>query len=70
MVGMMTGLGYLNFFAYYLKRVESKAMGMDIHDTPSSGMDYITESQPFDIFNKVKRAEWDTLFFFSNFLMI
>ncbi len=69
MLGMMTGLGYLNFFAYYLKRVESKRMGIAMSETPSSGMDLITESQPFDIFNKIKRAEWDTLFFFYGVIL-
>lgn len=69
MVGMMTGLGYLNIFSYYLKRIESKQMGISMADTPSASMDVITESQPFDIFNKIKRAEWDTLFFFYGVIL-
>lgn len=69
MLGMMTGLGYLNFFAFYLKKIESKQMGVSMADTPSSGMDVITDSQPFDIFNKIKRAEWDTLFFFYGVIL-
>lgn len=48
-LGMMTGLSYLFFFSYYLKRTEHKD-GDDISE--------------FNIFNKVARAEWDTLLFF------
>lgn len=69
MLGMMTGLGYLNFFAYYLKKIESKRMGISISDTPSVAIDILTESKPFDIFNKIKRAEWDTLFFFYGVIL-
>lgn len=69
MVGMMTGLGYLNFFAYYLKKRESDKMHINIDDTPSSSIDVLIESQPFDIFNKIKRAEWDTLFFFYGVIL-
>ncbi len=69
MLGMMTGLGYLNFFAYYLKNQESKRMKIALQDTPSAGMDVLTVSRPFDIFNKIKRAEWDTLFFFYGVIL-
>ena len=71
--GMMTGLGYLMFFAYYLKRnkygknppnIDTGMPGSEIslHDD-SAGDDY------FDIFNKVKLAEWDTLFFFYGVIL-
>ena len=46
MLGMMTGLSYLLFFGYYLKKINGNGV------------------IEFDIFNKVKRAEWDTLLFF------
>lgn len=69
MVGMMTGLGYLNFFAFYLKRKESEQMKVSFDETPSSSIDILIESQPFDIFNKIKRAEWDTLFFFYGVIL-
>lgn len=69
MLGMMTGLGYLNLFAYYLKRQESKCMRVDFQDTPSASMDTITAPLPFDIFEKIKRAEWDTLFFFYGVIL-
>ena len=47
-LGMMTGLGYLLLFSYYIKITQHSA------DGPAE----------FNIFNKVARAEWDTLLFF------
>lgn len=48
-LGMMMGLSYLFFFSYYLKTIDKKASNS------------VSE---FNIFNKVARAEWDTLLFF------
>lgn len=48
-LGMMTGLSYLFFYAYFLKMSDKKEQNL------------ITE---FNIFNKVAQAEWDTLLFF------
>ena len=58
-IGMMTGLAYLQFFGYFLKKTHQL-------DTPDSGEhgDRMDPAVPFDIFNKVARAEWDTLLFF------
>ncbi len=47
-MGMMTGLGYLMIFSYFVKRSE-----------PSEEF-----SEGFDLFRMVSRAEWDTLLFF------
>ncbi len=47
-MGMMTGLSYLLFFSYYLKRRDM----------------LVPASERFNIFEKVARAEWDTLLFF------
>lgn len=58
LIGMMTGLGLLMFFSYYIKKSELKKPFFDEE-----------ESGPFDIFNKIKRAEWDTLFFFYGVIM-
>ncbi|HED14957.1 MAG TPA: sodium:proton antiporter [Gammaproteobacteria bacterium] len=51
-IGMMTGLSYLMFYGYYLK---IRQLGPVAHQHRK---DY------FDVFNKVSRAEWDTLLFF------
>ena len=58
--GMMTGLAYLQFFGYHLKRQDIKT-GMARVDTKK-----IT---PFDVFNNISRAEWDTLLFFYGVIM-
>ena len=47
-MGMMTGLGYLMIFSYFVKRGD-----------PSEEL-----SERFDLFRMVSRAEWDTLLFF------
>jgi len=47
-LGMMTGLSYLLLFSYYIKITQFS------EDGPAE----------FNIFNKVARAEWDTLLFF------
>jgi len=64
-LGMMTGLAYLQFFGYYLKKThkplpaDSKYVGA-IGDVTPVG----TQEQLFDVFNRLARAEWDTLLFF------
>ena len=47
-MGMMTGLGYLMIFSYFVKRSDSSE----------------ELSERFDLFSMVSRAEWDTLLFF------
>lgn len=66
MLGMMTGLAYLKFFGYYLKRTHvatptDKTYYGTVGDVMPIARD---EDQPFDIFNRLARAEWDTLLFF------
>ena len=47
-MGMMAGLSVLMIFGYRINLLEKKS----------------EEVNPFDIFNKIRDAEWDTLFFF------
>lgn len=54
-IGMMTGLGFLQLFGYYLKVTH--------HRNGASG-DY-----PYDVFGKIARVEWDTLLFFYGVMM-
>ncbi|MES9972564.1 MAG: sodium:proton antiporter NhaD [Candidatus Thiodiazotropha sp.] len=65
-IGMLTGLAYLQFFGFYLKKTFHR-------DHPHLTKEDITEMEhdgqmgdmvSFDVFNKVARAEWDTLLFF------
>lgn len=62
--GMMTGLGYLQIFGFFLNR---KALvwneANEIPPGDSSG------AREFDVFAKIARAEWDTLFFFYGVIL-
>jgi NhaD family Na+/H+ antiporter len=62
-LGMMTGLGYLKFFGYYLRRTHIP--------TPADDPDYGTAGDvaAFDSFREVARVEWDTLLFFFGVIM-
>ncbi len=58
-MGMLTGMALLKFFAYYLKKTTNKQANVsetDSHET-------------FDIYREVARSEWDTLFFFYGVVM-
>ena len=65
--GMMLGLGYLGFFSYYIKKREHRYY--DVDDNPLSHQSYHTKPDPFDLFRKVARAEWDTLLFFYGVIL-
>lgn len=59
--GMLMGLGYLKIYAFYLRRHGSRALQSSVPtDRPE---------KPFDIFERVAHAEWDTLFFFYGVIM-
>ncbi|GAB4266977.1 MAG: sodium:proton antiporter NhaD [Methylomicrobium sp.] len=62
--GMLTGLGYLKMFGYYLRMR---------HRREFSGFDSIPGSEGqgsgFDVFSQIAKAEWDTLFFFYGVIM-
>jgi len=66
MLGMMTGLAYLKFFGYYLKKTH-KATGSEQgkYGTVGDVLPIRHDSEkPFDVFSRLARAEWDTLLFF------
>jgi Na+/H+ antiporter NhaD/arsenite permease-like protein len=62
-LGMMTGLAYLKFFGYYLRRTHVATP----QDSPNYGQ--AGDVAPFDSFEQVARAEWDTLLFFFGVIM-
>ena len=62
-IGMLTGLSLLKFYAYYLKVAEER------HRSGSEGEENIGSPVPFDIYREVARSEWDTLFFFYGVVM-
>lgn len=73
-IGMMTGLAYLKFFGYYLKRTVHKEADYS-EDRFGQGMDFeathphSNNPEGFDVFAKVAGAEWDTLFFFYGVIL-
>jgi NhaD family Na+/H+ antiporter len=65
-LGMLTGLSYLQFFGYYLRKTYELEYR---HPTTEDQTEIEHDAQmgdpvAFDIFSKVARAEWDTLLFF------
>nr|VFJ56541.1 MAG: sodium/proton antiporter, NhaD family [Candidatus Kentron sp. FW]VFJ59703.1 MAG: sodium/proton antiporter, NhaD family [Candidatus Kentron sp. FW] len=70
-LGMMTGLAYLKFFGFYLKKTHTKHYPNDTYDEDKEEMGDTLGvvalqggEAKFDVFKKVERAEWDTLLFF------
>ena len=62
-LGMMTGLAYLQFYGYYLRRTHVDPTN-SAHKHGMAG-----EVSAFDGFRQVARAEWDTLLFFFGVIM-
>ncbi len=63
MMGMMTGLAYLKFFGFYLKTTHHRYAEPGTWSEEKSKQT-LGDVVPFDIFQNVARAEWDTLLFF------
>jgi len=57
-IGMLTGLAYLQFFGYYLKKTTHKEVTGGYLNTN------LGSPVAFDVFRPIARAEWDTLLFF------
>ena len=81
-VGMMTGLGFLKLFGYYLKRRAHFSHAPAEDDLGDTALELeISEPEPkpkaevssgvlqFDIFKSLERAEWDTLMFFYGIIL-
>ena len=59
-IGMLTGLSYLQFLGYYLKKTRHKCVAHE----QCNDKNEVGEILAFDVFKPVAKAEWDTLFFF------
>ena len=70
-LGMMTGLGLLKAFGYYLqKRGESFTQSnLPKGDHALSLYSERLEEKPYDIYLNLMRAEWDTLMFFYGIIL-
>ena len=63
MLGMMTGLGLLQIYGYYLKKTHRPRPG-DVPGYGTAGDVLPMAHRGYDIFQRIARAEWDTLLFF------
>jgi len=74
-IGMMTGLGFLKLFGYYLQRrdqarlaqemVQHSALGIEaLHDRGA-----VKHKSFYDIYTNLQKAEWDTLMFFYGVIL-
>jgi len=62
-IGMLTGLSFLQIFGFYLRKTHIHTYPTVPYDQQkANGM--MGDVVPFDVFNKIARAEWDTLLFF------
>jgi Na+/H+ antiporter NhaD/arsenite permease-like protein len=75
-VGMMTGLGVLKLYGFRLQRaaVRSAARRSGAHSLESGNpFEVVTHAgadrEPFDIFRRLEKAEWDTLMFFYGVIL-
>ncbi len=60
-IGMLTGMGLLKFFAFYLRKTTGGRAKANVSEIGSPAA--------FDIYREVARSEWDTLFFFYGVVM-
>ncbi|ATX83056.1 sodium/proton antiporter, NhaD family [Mariprofundus ferrinatatus] len=66
MLGMMTGLGFLKLYGYWLKKSGFRAQEPFEENTQ---IDTNPGGAPFDIFHQLQRSEWDTLMFFYGVIL-
>ena len=72
-LGMMFGLGYLQLLGFYLRFTLPKSLQKkrDIaeRNNDEAALKKLGNIVPFDVFEKISRAEWDTLLFFYGVVM-
>ncbi|MFT5371478.1 MAG: NhaD family Na+/H+ antiporter [Lysobacterales bacterium] len=74
-IGMMTGLGFLKLFGYYLQRRDQSAMHSEFVEGSVLGINAVHHGEPennrqfYDIYHNLQRAEWDTLLFFYGVIL-
>jgi Na+/H+ antiporter NhaD/arsenite permease-like protein len=72
-LGMMMGIGYLKFLGFYLRKSLPRSLTKKRTQAHISqdekAMNRLGTIVPFDIFDKIARAEWDTLLFFYGVVM-
>jgi Na+/H+ antiporter NhaD/arsenite permease-like protein len=70
-IGMMTGLGFLKVYGYIIKMRDKRMMAQLAYDGETTltieGIE--KHKHPFNIFQQLERAEWDTLMFFYGIIL-
>jgi NhaD family Na+/H+ antiporter len=61
MLGMMTGLAYLQIFGYFLRKTHHHDV---LHESDEKANEMVGDVNAFEVFREISRAEWDTLLFF------
>ena len=72
-IGMMMGLGYLQFFGFYLRKTLPRSLekkkAVALANKDETALKRLGSVVPFDVFKRVSHAEWDTLLFFYGVVM-
>jgi len=70
-IGMMTGLGVLKLYGYMIKMRDKHMLDMLANDGQTTlTVEGIEQHKaPFNIFQQMERAEWDTLMFFYGIIL-
>lgn len=72
-IGMMMGLGYLQFFGYFLRKTLARSLAkkaaMAMAKNDEAALKRLGSVVPFDVFRRISHAEWDTLLFFYGVVM-
>lgn len=72
-IGMMLGLAYLQFYGFYLRitfhQAISKRKNQALQEKDQTTLAAMGNMVPFDVFQRIARAEWDTLLFFYGVVM-
>ncbi len=72
-IGMMMGLGYLQFFGYFLRKTLAgslaKKAAIAMAKKDEAALKRLGSVVPFDVFRRISHAEWDTLLFFYGVVM-
>jgi Na+/H+ antiporter NhaD/arsenite permease-like protein len=77
-LGMMTGLGFLKLYSYYLQRCDHAAMkladnrdfvSLTVQGEDSNVVQQGQSLRAFNVFRSLERAEWDTLMFFYGIIL-
>lgn len=74
-IGMMTGLGFLKLFGYYLQRRDQSKVSQQMVRGSALGIDAMRGGQAgehekfYDIYTNLQKVEWDTLMFFYGVIL-